>query len=58
MKYKLDVNAQMSYELLKALGKKDLADKILMGMPVDSEDEEDLNVDEEEGKMQDPPSED
>ena len=58
VKYKLDVNAQMSYELLKALGKKDLADKILMGMPVDSEDEEDLNVDEEEGKMQDPPSED
>ena len=40
VKYKLDVNAQLSYELLKALGKKDLADQILMGMPVESDDEE------------------
>ena len=48
MKYKLDVNAQLSYELLKSLGKKDRADQILMGIPVDSDDEEELNEEEEE----------
>ena len=57
-KYKLDVNAQLSYAVLKKLGARALADKILMGLPLDSDDEEDLNGDEEEGKMQDPPSED
>ena len=57
-KYKMDVNAQLSYHLLKKLGEKALADKILMGLPIESDDEEDLNGDEEEGKMQDPPSED
>ena len=41
-----------------SLGKKDLADQILMGMPVDDEDEEDLNGEEEEGEMQEPPTED
>ena len=29
-----------------------------MGLPLDSDDEEDLNGDEDEGKMQEPPSED
>ena len=48
LKYKLDVNAQLSYELLKSLGKKDRADQILMGIPVDSDDEEELNGEEEE----------
>ena len=42
------MNAQLSYALLKSLGKKVLAEKILMGMPMDSDDEEDLNEEEEE----------
>ena len=58
LKYKLDVNSRLTYHLLKSLGKKDLADQILMGMPVDDEDEEDLNGEEEEGEMQEPPTED
>ena len=57
-KYKMDVNAQLSYHLLKKLGEKALADKILMGLPIESDDEEDLNGDDEEGKMQEPPIED
>ena len=48
LKYKLDVNAQLSYALLKSLGKKVLAEKILIGLPMDSDDEEDLNEEEEE----------
>ena len=51
LKYKLDVNSRLTYHLLKSLGKKDLADQILMGMPVDDEDEEDLNEEEEEEEL-------
>ena len=48
LKYKLDVNARLTYELLKAMGKKEMADRILQGLPADEEDEEFMNEEEEE----------
>ena len=54
LKYKLDVNARLTYELLKAMGKKEMADRILQGLPADEEDEEFMNEEEEgeeEGKL-------
>ena len=42
------MRAQTQIQTRKSLGKKVLAEKILIGLPMDSDDEEDLNEEEEE----------
>ena len=40
IKYSLDVSARLSYHLLKKLGEEKLAERIVQGLPSESEDEE------------------
>ena len=53
IKRSLNTNAMLTYQLLKKLGEGKLADKIIMGVPVDSDDEEYMNKKEEESEEED-----
>ena len=57
IKYTLDVGARLSYHLLKQMGQQEMADKIVQGLPSDSEDEEFMNKKEEEDESDEESSE-
>ena len=46
IKYSLDVSARLSYHLLKKLGEEKLAERIVQGLPSESEDEEEDGMEE------------
>ena len=48
IKYSLDVSARLSYHLLKKLGEEKLAERIVQGLPSESEDEEEDGKEESE----------
>ena len=50
IKYTLDVGARLSYHLLKQMGQQKMADKIVRGLPSDSEDEEFMNKKDEDNE--------